>query len=130
MRVRKRKQRKEGECNPAPDAATAMGPNPVVILVVRLLPAAAMTNDRIPFTKRASAYDDLVAVFGPVGGKLVRRDGNWDKVDRTSKGFRLCLRPPRSSTEAEPSLLKKIQLKENISFLPNTSTLAPPDIGR
>ena len=72
-----------------------MGPNPVVILVVRLLPAAAMTNDRIPFTKRASAYDDLVAVFRPVGGKLVRRDGNWDKVDRTSQGFRLRLRPAK-----------------------------------
>jgi hypothetical protein len=84
-----------------------MDPNPVVILVVRLLTAAAMTNDRIPFTKRASAYDDLVAVFRPVGGKLVRRDGNWDKVDRTSQGFRLCLRPPRSSTEAEPRLLMK-----------------------
>ena len=72
-----------------------MDQNPVVILVVRLLTAPAMTNDRIPFTKRASAYDDLVAVFRPVGGKLVRRDGNWDKVDRTSQGFRLRLRPAK-----------------------------------
>ena len=76
MRVRERKQGKEGECHPAPDADAAMDPNPVVILVVGLLPAAAMTNDRIPFTKRASAYDGLVAVFRPVGGKLVRRDGS------------------------------------------------------
>jgi len=72
-----------------------MDPNPVVILVVRLLKAPAMTNDRIPFTKRASAYDDLVAVLRPVGGKLVRRDGNWDKVDRTSQGFRLWFRPAK-----------------------------------
>jgi hypothetical protein len=72
-----------------------MDPNPVVILVVRLLTAAAMTNDRISLTKRASAYDDLVAVFRPVGGNLIRRDGNWDKVDRTSHGFRLRLRPAK-----------------------------------
>src|ERR1035441_10255997 len=95
MRVWEREHRKKSKRRPAIGAATAMNPNPVVILVVRLLAAAAMTNDRIPLTKRASAYDDLVAVFRPVGGKLVRRDGNWDKVDRTSQGFRLCLRPPR-----------------------------------
>ena len=76
MRVREREHRKKRERHPAISAATAMDPNPVVILVVRLLKAPAMTNDRIPFAKRASAYDDLVAVFRPVGGKLVRRDGN------------------------------------------------------
>jgi hypothetical protein len=76
MRVRKRKQRKEGEGYPAIDAAATMNPNPVVMLVVSLLAAAAVTNDRIVFTKRAAAYDDLVAVFRPVGGKLVQRDGN------------------------------------------------------
>lgn len=53
-----------------------MDPNPVVMLVVSLLAAAAMTNDRIVFTKRASAYDVLVAVLHPVGCNLVRRDGN------------------------------------------------------
>jgi hypothetical protein len=118
MRVREREHRKKREGHPAISAAAAMDPNPVVILVVRLLKAPAMTNDRIPFTKRASAYDDLVAVFRPVGGKLVRRDGNWDKVDRTSQGFRLCLRPPRSSTEAEPRLLKKNPTERKYNFLP------------
>jgi hypothetical protein len=53
-----------------------MDPNPVVMLVMRLLAATAVTDDRIVFTKRASAYDDFVAVFGPVGCNLVRRDGN------------------------------------------------------
>jgi hypothetical protein len=76
MRVRERKQREEGECHPAPDAASTMNPNPVVILIVSLLPATAVTHNRISFTERASAYDDLVAVFGPVGCKLVRQDGN------------------------------------------------------
>src|ERR1700676_2809841 len=115
MRVRKRKQRKEGEGHPATSAATAMDPDPVVILVVSLLKAPAMTNDRIPFTKRAPAYDDLVAVFRPVGGKLVRRDGNWDEVDRTSQGFLLCLRPAKIIDRSGTRLLKRIQLKENIA---------------
>jgi hypothetical protein len=76
MRVRERKQGEEGECHPAPDAAPTMNPNPVVMLVVSLLAATAVTHNRISFTKRASAYDVLVAVFGPVGCNPVRRDGN------------------------------------------------------
>jgi hypothetical protein len=76
MRVREREQGKEGECHPAPDAAPTMNPNPVVMLVVSLLTATAVTHNRISFTKWASAYDVLVAVFGPVGCNLVRRDGN------------------------------------------------------
>jgi hypothetical protein len=76
MRVRERKQREEGESHPAPDAAPTMNPNPVVMLVVSLFAASAMTNYRIVFTKRASAYDDLVAMLRPVGCNLGRRDGN------------------------------------------------------
>jgi len=95
MRVRERENRKEGEGHPAIGTATAPDPNPVVVLVVSLLAAPPVTNDRIVFTKRASAYDDLVAVFRPVGCKLVRRDGDWDKEDRTSQGFRLGLGPAK-----------------------------------
>jgi hypothetical protein len=55
MRVRERGQREKGEGLAATCAAAAMNPNPVVILVVSLLAAAAMTNDRIPITNRAPA---------------------------------------------------------------------------
>jgi len=55
MRVRKREQRKEGEGRPAIGAAAATDPNPVVILVMSLLAAPAVTNDRIAFTNRAPA---------------------------------------------------------------------------
>lgn len=55
MRVGKRKQRKESEGRPTTGAAAAMNPNPVVMLVVGLLAAASVTNDRISFTNRASA---------------------------------------------------------------------------
>jgi hypothetical protein len=72
-----------------------MDPNPVVMLVVGLLAAPAVTNDRISFAHRASAYDDLVAAVCPAGGKLAQRDGDWDKEDRTSPGFRLWFRPAK-----------------------------------
>jgi hypothetical protein len=55
MRVRKREHRKEGEGRSAISAAAAMDPNPVVMLVVSLLAAASVINDRIPFTNRAPA---------------------------------------------------------------------------
>ena len=119
MRVRKREQGKEGECHPAPDAAPTMNPNPIVMLVMSLLAATAVTHNRISFTKRASAYDDLVAVFRPVGGKLVRRDGNWDKVDRISQGFRLWFRPAKiiAGSGAPPPEENPTERKYNF-FLP------------
>ena len=55
MRVRKREQREKGEGLSATSAAAAMDPNPVVMLIVSLLAATAVTNDRIPFTNGASA---------------------------------------------------------------------------
>jgi hypothetical protein len=55
MRVRKREKRKKGESLSAPRAAAAMDPDPVVMLIVSLFAATAVTNDRIPFTNRASA---------------------------------------------------------------------------
>src|ERR1035437_3891996 len=95
MCVRKREQRKEGEGLPAIGASAAMDPNPVVMLVVSLLAPTSVTNDRIAFTHRASAYDDFVAAYRPAGRKLAQRDGDWDKEDRTSPGFRLRLRPAK-----------------------------------
>jgi len=55
MRVGKREHRKESKGRPAIPATAAMDPNPVVMLVVGLLAAPSVTNDRIPFTNRASA---------------------------------------------------------------------------
>jgi hypothetical protein len=52
------------------------------MLVVRLLAPSTMTNDRIAFADRASAYDDLVPAFRPAGGKLIQRRGDWEKEDR------------------------------------------------
>jgi len=53
VRVRKREHREESEGRPAIGAAAAMDPNPVMMLVVGPLAAAAVADDRIPFTNRA-----------------------------------------------------------------------------
>ena len=47
MRVRKREHRKKREGHPTINATATMDPNPVVMLVVSLLAATAVTNDRI-----------------------------------------------------------------------------------
>jgi hypothetical protein len=54
MRVRERQEWEESEDLPANWAATTTDANPIVILLVRLLAAAAVADDRIPFTGRAS----------------------------------------------------------------------------
>ena len=89
-RVRERKPRQEGEGLSATGAATATDANPVVMLIVRLLAAASVTDDRIAFTNGASPQNGLGTACGPIGFELVRRDGKWDKENRTS--WELCPR--------------------------------------
>jgi len=88
MGVRERKQREEGEGLAATGAATATDPNPIMMLIVRLLAAPPVADDRIAFTSRASPQDVLVAVCGPVRFKLVQRGRKWDKENRSSLGLR------------------------------------------
>jgi hypothetical protein len=54
------------------------------MLIVRLLAAATVTDDRITFAKRASPQHDVLAVASPVGFELVRRGRKWDKKNRGS----------------------------------------------
>jgi len=84
--VRKRKQRKKREGFPAVRAPATANPDPVVILVVRLLAAMTVPNNRVTLTDRTLAYDDLVAVVGPARSKLLRPGRCWDKEDRYLKG--------------------------------------------
>ena len=84
VRVRERKQREEGESSPATGTATATNANPIVMLIMRLLAAASVTDDRINFTRRASPQNNLGAARGPIRFQLVRRCGKWDKQNRTS----------------------------------------------
>src|SRR5580658_10322513 len=59
--VGKRERGEQGEGLPATRAKAASDPNPVVMLVVSLLAAATVTDDGIPFAKRASPQHDLLA---------------------------------------------------------------------
>jgi len=102
VRVRKRKQRKKCEGLPATGATTATDPDPIVVFIVRLLAAASVADDRIAFTSGAAPLDDFGAARGPIRFELVRRDGKWDKQNRSSSG--LCpsgVDPSRSKPEAE-----------------------------
>ena len=114
MCVRERKPRQEGKGLPAPGAATATDANPVVMLIVRLLAAASVTDDRIAFTNGASPQNGLGTACGPIGFELVRLDGKRDKKNRSS--LELCpgVDLPRAEPEAELlPLMRKSQLEKN-----------------
>jgi hypothetical protein len=84
------------------------------MLIVRLLAAVSVADDRVAFTNRASSQDDLVAVPSPLGFDLRRRGGYWDKKNRRSWGPHHGADLPRSEPEAELLLLKrKSQLEKN-----------------
>lgn len=107
VRVRQRKRGQEGEGLPATVAAPATDPDPIVMLIVGLLAAAAVANDRIAFTNGAAPQDHLGAFFGPIGFELVRRGGKWDKKNRRSSGLCPSFDLPGSEPEAETFLLKR-----------------------
>jgi hypothetical protein len=84
VRVRGRKQRQEGEGSLATGAAAATNVNPIVMLIMRLLAAASVADDRINFTCRTSSQNNLGAARSPIRFELVRRGGKWDKKNRSS----------------------------------------------
>ena len=102
MRIRERKQRQESEGPSATRTATPTDLNPVMILIVGLLAAAAVADNRTMFTNGALWQDDLVAVSGPLGFELVRRARKWDKENRTPRGSAPALTRQDLSPEVEP----------------------------
>jgi hypothetical protein len=82
--VGRRERGEQGESLPATRAKAASNPNPVVMLVVRLLAATTVTDDRIAFANRASPQHDVLAVASPVSFELVQRGRKWDKKNRGS----------------------------------------------
>ena len=68
-------------------AQAAANPDPIVMFVVRLFTAAAMADDGVFGTDRASAQDDFRAGFGPIGFEVVLRGRKWDKQNRKHEGF-------------------------------------------
>jgi hypothetical protein len=72
-----------------------------VMLIMHLLTAASVTNDRIMITSGAMPQHDPLAVSGPIRFDLVLRGRKWDKENRSS--LELCpgIDLPRSGPEAE-----------------------------
>jgi hypothetical protein len=103
MRVRGRKGRKESKSLLASGAATATDPDPVVMLIVGLLAAASVADDRIAFTNGASPQDDVFTACGPVGFELVLWNGKWDKENRSSSGLCPGVDLPRLSRKRSPT---------------------------
>ena len=86
MAVWRRKGRQEGERLAAPAAQAAANADPLMALIVRLLAAAAMTNDGILRANRAMAQDDLHAGISPIGFEVELRRREWDKQNRSDEG--------------------------------------------
>jgi hypothetical protein len=78
MRIGERKQWKKSEGFPASGAATTTDRNPIMMMVVRLLAAASVADDRFPLTYRASRCE-LVIRARIVDRKLARSArAHWD----------------------------------------------------
>lgn len=82
MGIGERKRREEGECRPAKHAPSPANLNPVVVFIVGLLAAAAVTDNRIAATQRASARQLVLAIFLPVAFDLAGFARKWDKNNR------------------------------------------------
>jgi len=58
-----------------------------MIFVMRLFAPAAMADDGVLGTDRASAQDEVPASLGPIGFEVVLRGRKWDKQNRSDEGF-------------------------------------------
>ena len=70
MRVRKGEGRQHREGFPALITETAADLDPVMLFIVRLLTATAMTDDRVLFTDRAFARDGSEAGCRPIAYRV------------------------------------------------------------
>jgi hypothetical protein len=92
-----------------------MDRNPIMMLIVRMLAAPSVADNRLLLTYRASPQD-LVAVLLPLSFKLVRRRRKWDKQNRSRWGSATDVDLPRSEPEAELLLLTVQSPQENKPF--------------
>jgi len=75
MAVGKRKYGQEGNRRTARSAEAAPNRNPVMVFVVSLFAAMAMTNDRIARANWAPANDYFYASLRPIGVQLALHRG-------------------------------------------------------
>lgn len=108
-----RERRQKGECLAAKIAKAAPDQNPIMVFVMSLFAAAAMADDRILHTNRASPQENPGAGNRPIGFQVVLPRGKWDKKNR-SNGGSARLDPTKIGAEAEPSPpIQTSQLEKN-----------------
>src|SRR5262245_64927497 len=118
MAVRRRERRQERECLAAAVAEAAANPDPIMVFIMRLLAAAAVTDDGVLGTNGASAQDDSRARLSPIGFEVVLGRRKWDKQNRSNEGFaRLDTWEDLSAKTRSPSLLNKSHLEKNNASL-------------
>ena len=96
VRVRERKHRQEGKGPPALSAAARTNLDPVVILVMRLLAAASVADDRIAVT---TGQWRVIVASQSSAQSMASFDGateTRDELNRNSQGFRPGVDPPSS----------------------------------
>ena len=84
MGVGQRENGKESKGQFAEVTDTAPNLYPVVTLVMSLLAAPAMPDDRIAQALRTAANDLFRTAHGPVKGQVAMVHGKWDKENRTA----------------------------------------------
>jgi hypothetical protein len=107
VRVREREHGQEGNRLAANIAEPPPNPDPVMVFVVSLFAATAMTHDRIARTNGAPANDTFCGGLRPIGFRLALRGGKWDKDNRGNVGPAGGARA-EIATRAEPSPPSKI----------------------
>jgi hypothetical protein len=85
VRVGKREPGQERYRLAANSAKPSANSDPIVVFVMSLFPATAMTYDRIARTNRASANDTFCAGLRPIGSRLALHCG---KCDKDNRGYR------------------------------------------
>lgn len=115
--VGRREGRQERKRLPAPVAKAAPNRNPIVMFVMSLFAAAAMTDDGVLVADRASAQDDVGAGFGPIGIGIDLPGGKWDNENRSKGALPGPVTLPRSGPERSlTSQVKESQLEKNSAF--------------
>jgi hypothetical protein len=78
------------------------------MLIVRLLAAVSVADDRIVFASGASPQNDLGTARGPIRFDLVRWGRKWDKQNRSS--LELC--PPALTCQDLSRMQSSFLLKQ------------------
>lgn len=115
--VGRRERRQECDRLPASPAKAAPNPDPIMMFVMRLFAAAAMTDDGVLQTNRASAENNFRTGLRPIRFGIDLIGGKWDKENRSNGGSAWIGDLAKIGTRAEPLLLgKNLNWEKNNAF--------------